>query len=175
LQKFAAQLETWVGIDLDQPNIILGIDHEVQPKYFKVMLSISGIHLKIRCFDGIESYLFHPRIYLIAKAEFPLSHSGVHVSLELIVADFVSFFVFSIPLTILLNGVICQVNHFIPDIFDIVLIRAGSDVTLAKPIGPHKPMKSTDHHIVSDVKLSTFVEQWFLYVLLDNVSLLLTV
>ena len=36
-QKRTGQLQTRVGVDLDQPNIQMGIDHEIQAKYLKIV------------------------------------------------------------------------------------------------------------------------------------------
>ena len=63
----------WVGVDLDQPNIVIRINHEVKAKYFKVMLGIIRIELQIGCFDCIKSNSLHFRIDHLSKVELSLA------------------------------------------------------------------------------------------------------
>ena len=66
-------------------------------------------------------------------------------------------------------------NHLIPHILNVILFRRGANVALPKPVGPHDSMEPTYHHVMSDIKFPSLVQQRFFYVFLNNISLLLTI
>ena len=83
--EFATQLEAGIGIDLDEPDIVIGVDHEVKTKYLEIVLPPVGIQLKIGGFDSIKGNILHFWVYHLAEIKFSLAMCGVHISLELIV------------------------------------------------------------------------------------------
>lgn len=54
-KELAAQLETGIGVDFDQPDVVAGVNHKVQSEYLEVMLGVVGIQLQIGGFDSIKS------------------------------------------------------------------------------------------------------------------------
>lgn len=85
------------------------------------MLPLVGIQLKIGGFNSIKRDILHFGVYHLAEIKFSLAVSGVHISLELIVGHFITLFVPSISLAIFLNGIVCQVNHLISNVLNVVL------------------------------------------------------
>ena len=83
--EFAAQLEAGISVDLDEPDVVIGVNHEVQTKYLEIVLSFVGIQLKISGFNCVKCDIFHFGVYHLAEVKFALAMNGVHVSLELIV------------------------------------------------------------------------------------------
>ena len=41
--EFAAEFKAWIGVDLDEPNVIICVDHEIKSKNLEVMLSVIRI------------------------------------------------------------------------------------------------------------------------------------
>lgn len=157
-EEFTTQLQAWIGIDLDEPNIVACVNHEIQAEYLEVMLGIIGVQLQISGFNSIESDSFHFGINHLRKIELPLTICRIHIPLELIVGYFVSFFVFAIAITIFLNGVISKMDYRLADVLDVELIWWGADVALAEPISPHCPVEAWDKHIVSNIKFPILIE-----------------
>lgn len=54
-QQFAAQLQAGVGVDFDEPNIVVCINHEVQPEYLEIVLCVVRIQLQIGSLYSIKS------------------------------------------------------------------------------------------------------------------------
>lgn len=46
-QKSTTNLKTRVGVDFDQPNIKIGVNHEIQAEDLKIMLASIRIHPEI--------------------------------------------------------------------------------------------------------------------------------
>lgn len=59
-KQFAAQLETGIGVNFDQPDIVAGVNHEIQSEYLEIMLGVVGIQLQVGSFDSVKSDLLHP-------------------------------------------------------------------------------------------------------------------
>lgn len=156
-EQLAAKLQTGVSVDFDQPNLIITIYHEIQPKNFKVMLGIVGVQLQVGGLYGIKSDTLHTRIDHLTEVKFAFTICWIHIPLKLIVRDFVALLVFAVALTVLLDCIVRQMNHFIPNVFDIIVTRRSTDVTFTEPIGSHDAVESTYHHIVSDIELSSFI------------------
>lgn len=54
-EELAAQLETGIGVDFDQPDVVAGVNHEVQSEYLEIMLGVVGIQLQIGGLDSVKS------------------------------------------------------------------------------------------------------------------------
>lgn len=52
-QQWAGQLQAWVGINLNQPRIEFTINHEIQPKYLKIMFEPFRRYLNENTFNRI--------------------------------------------------------------------------------------------------------------------------
>jgi hypothetical protein len=74
------------------------------------VLCVIGIKLQISGFDCIQGNSLHFGVNHIGKAEFALSVSRIHVSLELIVGDLISLLILAVAVTVLLDGIIGEVD-----------------------------------------------------------------
>ena len=77
------------------------------------MLAVVGIKLQISGFDCVKGNVPHFRVYHVGKTELTFAKCIVHVPLKLIVAYLVALLKFPISFTVLLNGVISEMNHLI--------------------------------------------------------------
>lgn len=82
---------------------------------------------------------------------------------------------FSIKSTIFLNGIVGQMDQLIAHIVKVEGIGRCSDVALAVPVSSHLPMKSCYDHVMPDIELPPFVKQRVLYILLDDISLWISI
>lgn len=89
--------------------------------------------------------------------------------MQLIIADFVAFLIFTIIWHIFLDCVIGKMNF--PLIRrEIVLRRRGSNITFPIPIPFQYSIDTSYHHIMPEIKFPLVIEKWFLYVGLHNIS-----
>lgn len=92
---------------------------------------------------------------------------GVQVPLELAVGQFVRRLVLPVVLALLLDRVVGQVDHVVPQVVQVVLLAAGPDVALLVPVPSDVPVAAGDQQVVSDVEFPPAVEER-LQVLLDD-------
>lgn len=59
IEHGAGSLKARIGVDLDQPDVVVGVDHEVQPKYLEVVNPAIGVDVECRGMNHIGDYLFH--------------------------------------------------------------------------------------------------------------------
>lgn len=157
-QQFATQLQTRICINLNKPNFIVAIYHKIQTKNLKIMLSIIRIQVKICSFNSIQSNRLHLRIYHLTKTKISLSIGRIHISLKFIIGNFISFFILSITITVFLNSIISQMYYFISNLIYVKIIRRSPYITLTEPISTHNTVKSTNHHVMANIKFSAFIE-----------------
>ena len=50
------------------------------------------------------------------------------------------------------------------EIVDVELVGWSSDVALTEPVCFEYPVDLADHHVMSDIEFSSFVEKWSIYV-----------
>ncbi len=67
-----------------------------------------------------------------------------------------------------MDGVVGEVN-FTTISFQVILGRSGPDVAVLVEVALHFSVDTRQHHVVADVELSLLVQQWALYVALDDV------
>lgn len=76
---------------------------------------------------------------------------------------------------VLLDGVICEMDHLVSDVIEVEVVGGGADVALTEPVGSHDAVEASDEHVVPDVEFSAFVQQWILDVFLDDVGLVIAI
>ena len=78
---------------------------------------------------------------------------------------------FAIKGAVLLDGVVCQMDHLITDVVEVVVLGCSADVPLSVPVGSHCPVQPCYYHVVTDVEFTPFVEEGVFNVLLHYVGL----
>lgn len=86
--------------------------------------------------------------------------------MKFIVGNLISFLVLSVLVGILLDCVISEMDEKVGVSFEAKKGRSSSNVALGIPVCLHHSVKAGEQHIVPNIKLATFIEQWFLDVLL---------
>jgi hypothetical protein len=118
----AVDLETRVCVAFDEIRFELAADIEIQAIEFKVMSFSLGVHELKAGPHKIHSDFFHVLEYLLLKVVVFVRVSGIEVSLELAIADFVCWFVFAVLLPSFLDGIVGQMNHLVVNILDVVFL-----------------------------------------------------
>ena len=75
----------------------------------------------------------------------------------------------------LLNCIVCQVNHFVKKVEVVELFRSSPDVPFLIPVGPEEPVDTGDQHIASEIEFSFIIQHWIFNVFLYNMCFLLSV
>ena len=135
-QQWTDTLETWVGVDLDEPGLEVAVDHEVQSVYFEVIHLVSGRNLGRHTPSGVSSHFLHFRQDLFLEAV--LLAARVQIALELVVGDLVGRFIAAVVGEVLLDGVIGEVD-FRREVVDVELVGRSADVALVVPVGTRDP------------------------------------
>lgn len=63
----------------------------------------------------------------------------------------------SIESGVLLNGIICQMDHLVPNIFQVEVEWRCSDVALSVPVGSHETVEPTNDHVMPYIELPAFI------------------
>ena len=82
----------------------------------------------------------------------------VEVKLKFLVTYLVALLILPILFCVLLNRLVCQVNLETAISLQRVEIRRGADVSLGVPVGLLDTIDGSEEKIMSDVKLSTFIQ-----------------
>lgn len=172
-QKWRRQLQTRVGISLNEPHFEILINEEIKPKNLETELFFSRVDFGVDWLYGISSEFLHLRVGLLPEFKFvPSLHTiecRVQVSLKVGEWEFVAGFVFAIILAFFLDGIICEVDHTIGQIFHVKLLASCSDVAVLVPIAFLYSIDTRNENITADVKFPFLVQKWH-NVLLDNMS-----
>ena len=121
------------------------------------------LHLGENCF--IE-------VMLLVSRPFKLL---VQVPLKLSIGEFVGFFKLPIILWVLLNGIVGEVGVEIFTVLYIVLKWGCSNIALIEPIAFEFAIDTGHEHEVTDIKLSSIVEEGFFNVFLKNEGMQFTI
>jgi hypothetical protein len=73
-QQLARQLKTRVCIDLNHPHLVVAVDHKVEPKDLKIMLSVVWVHFQVGCLDGIKCNSPHFGVDHFTETKLTLTH-----------------------------------------------------------------------------------------------------
>lgn len=167
-EDWAVCLKTRVGVDLYQPNVVQLVDHEIQPKYLKVVQSSLRVNVQGRCMDRISGQLLHFRVNLPEEVKRAILFP--YKSLKFFVGDFVGLLVLAVIGQVFLDCIVGQMNASCAG-FQSVLGTCGANIAVTVPISLHDAVAAVQHHVVPDIELPSLVEQWSFYVLLKDVGL----
>jgi len=145
------------------------VNHKIQPKHFEVVEFALYIQPVKVCPDRICSHLLHSRQDIRLKAILLAHKVHVKISLKLVVAELVTWLVLTVIVSILLDGIVGQVDQVVIEILQIVLVAACTDVTLLVPEGLEIAVDACDHHVVPDIELSVVIQKRAVYVALNDV------
>jgi len=169
IQKGTDAIQTRVGVDLNQPWLEIAINHEIQPKYLKIIELVVGAHLGVDTPNGVFPYLLHLWQNFIFEIVLPISES-VQVVLKLGIRQFVCRLVLAIIWKVLLNRIIGQMDLRIK-VVNVEVVRRGSNVALFVPVGSGYSIEVGDKHVVSDIELPFVVKKRSVNVHLDYICL----
>lgn len=147
----------------------VSVDHEVHAKDLEVVALALGVDQGRAGPDGVRGHLLHLGVNLFIEAVFALVLSA-QVLLKIRVGDLVALLVFAVLGQVLLDRIVGQV-HIGQRVLNRVLEGSGPDVAIFIPVSLDAAVDRSDHHIVPDVELSALVQEWLLYVTLDDVGL----
>jgi hypothetical protein len=92
----------------------------------------------------------------------------VEITLKFLIANLVSLLIPAVFLGVLLNSIICEMDIQISALFEAELRGRSSYVSFGEPIGFDNAIEGSEEHVMTDIKLSTFVKKWLLYILLND-------
>lgn len=165
------KLKAWICIHLDQITLEILVNHNIQPKYFKVIHFSFRIDEVVCSMNHIGRYFSDLRMNRIEKVDlFLLVFRWVfflNVFIKLLVWQFVSFLILSVVFAVFLNCVISQVNHWWV-VVQVVFVRSSSNVSQLAKIPSDFAIYWADHDIMSNIKLTPFVKQRSIKILLNE-------
>lgn len=109
IQQRAAAVQARIGVDFNQPWLEVTINHEIQPKYLKV------VHLPLRCdstghtFGCIHSHDLHLADNLPFEVVFAFRKT-IEIILKLRIGNFVVGFISPILRVLFLNGIVGEMD-----------------------------------------------------------------
>lgn len=146
VENRTCSFQTWIRIYLDKPYIIILVNHEIHPKYLKIIHSSHRVDIKRRCFDRISSNLFHFGINQWKKVK--ISILFAHIGIKIFISYLISFFISTIIRQVFLNCVISQMDSPITGLQS-VLRTCCSNVSLSVPITFYSTVAAIDHYVMS--------------------------
>lgn len=123
-----------------------------------------GVELVSDCFDEVGCYGLNA---LVDGCEFDFC-GAFDIFLKFLNGDFVVIFKLAIFLPFLLNSVVGEVDQFVIQVFQVVLLAGGSHVTLLVPVSFDAPVDAGDQHIASNIKFPFVVKERTLHILLHD-------
>ena len=119
-------------------------------------------YLHKHTFNRIQSNFLHlPNNLLLKFILIPVN--TIQICLKLPVWYFISRFVSSIQRSMFLHWIIGEMNLSVKIVY-IELVWWSSDIALPEPIGFKYPVNLAYHHVMSDIKFSSFIEKWSIYI-----------
>ena len=115
----------------------------------------------------ISRKIFHFRNNLILKVYF-WRNMIVEIFLKLMIWNFIAFLIFAIILAIFLYRIIGKMSEKVFSIFIAILTWSCPYVAFFVPISFDSTIVTCNHHIMSYVKFTFLIKQWFLYIFLDD-------
>jgi hypothetical protein len=94
IENWTGSLKTWICIDFNQPYVVVGVNHEIHPKYFKIIHSPLWIYIKSRSMYHISSYLFHPWVNQFPEIKIRILFFNELI--KLLIVDFVAFLILTV-------------------------------------------------------------------------------
>ena len=131
------------------------------------------INLPRAGFNSISSNFLQLWHYLFDNVAFDIY--GVKVLLEIRVGELVSRLKLAIVITLLLHGIISEMNKPISNVFQIEVFATCPKVALIVPITLEVAIDSSQQSIAPNIKFPVFVEKRLLYVFLNDVGPLLPI
>lgn len=149
------------------------INHDIKPKYFKIILSSLWIYQEIARFDEFNTNLSNLGEYVSVKIILA-SISFLKILIELLIWNFVPLLILSIILTIFLNCIVCQMHWSFLWVF-CIFIGGCPKITLLIKIALNSSINWGNHNKMSEIEFSPMIQQWTIQILLDYISKWLTV
>lgn len=100
--------KTRVGVDFNEVDLVVGVDHEIHAKYFKVVDFPLGIDVHRRGMDDIGGYSLHFGVDHGLEVE--LGVLLLHELVQFFIADLIGLLVLAIVWQTLLHCVVGQVH-----------------------------------------------------------------
>lgn len=171
VEKRAGALETWVGVDFNEPRLELTIDHEIQPENLKIIHQIPRRNLGKNTPHRISAHLLHFRQDLLPKIILLPPERPIQVPLKLLITDLIIRLKLMIVGITFLHSVVGEM-YLRLEIVDIELVGGGADVALLVPVSAGDSEEVGDHEVVADVEFAVVVEEGAVDVHLDDVGAL---
>lgn len=133
-------------------------------------MQLSWVNLTISCPEGVcHKFLdlrhkVPPYIYFQSWILVP------EVLLEVLQRHFVAIFELSIVVTVLLYGIIGQMNKLVIQVVDVILLTTSSNVTILIEVTFQMTIDWSQHSITPEVKFSLMYEQRIINVFLNDKS-----
>ena len=127
--------------------------------------------------DHVHTNLSDFRVDVFVKADWLLStftglptlRKGSQVFIELIIGNFVAFFILPILLAMFLDCVVGEVDIRVV-VFIRVLEGSSSNVSIFIEVSLNPSQCGTDHNEMPNIELPALIQKRFLYVFLDDIA-----
>lgn len=163
----AVYFDTRVGVNFYKPTITVLIDHYINSKYLKVILSSMRIDKRKRCINNISPNLLQLWKNMIKKPFLWIYFN--HILIQLLIWQLIRFLKFTILGKIFLNSIISQMNSWLI-IIQGIWIRSSSNISLLIKVPAYFTLDWCDHQVVTEIEFSILIEEWLLDVGLDDVG-----
>ena len=163
----ACRFKARIGVDFDEPDIVVGVNHEIQSKDLEVVHPPLRVDAQCRCTHSISGYLLHLRIDIPEKIEIGVAFGNI--AIQLFIANFVALFVFAVVGQTFLDGIVGEM-HGTQAYFKCVFAASCPHVPVAVPVTFHGSVRAIQHHVMPKIEFALLVEQRPLDVLLKDVG-----
>mmetsp|Transcript_9735 Transcript_9735/g.16401 ORF Transcript_9735/g.16401 Transcript_9735/m.16401 type:complete len:318 (+) Transcript_9735:37-990(+) len=171
-QEWAAQLETGVGVDLDEVGLELVVDHEVEAEDLHGVEAALGVEFAVAGAEDVRGHLVHLGEDVALKADVQVGVALVDELLEVHVGELVAGLELAVVLGALLHGVVGEVDQLVAEVVDGVLAAGGAQVALLVDEHLGVAVDRGHQHVGADVELAAVDEQRVVDVLLDDAGAL---
>ena len=168
-------LQAGVVVYFDQPGLKVPVYHEVQPKYLEIIgmaLVVDGL---VVGFDYSQCQFLHFGNDHLLKVVISARKGVVEVPLEFRVGELVAWLVFLESFALALNGIVGQVDIQVIEIVQVVVLAAGSQVSVFVPVCFDCSPDRSQQHVVPNVEFTPVVQERSVKVGLEDVSVGLTI
>ena len=95
-QKWTRKFKTRICIDLNEPYVKIGVDHEIHTKNFKIISQFSRIYSSRSCPHSVGCHFSHLRIYVFIKSRSLLLMMFIDIVTQFFVTNLIPFLELSI-------------------------------------------------------------------------------
>ena len=152
-EERAGHFQAGVGVDLDQVEAEVLIQHEVVAEHLKGVVQPTRVYLTIHCPVGVGHQLPDLGDNMLEDVDVHVWVRLPQVLLEIIQTQLIPILILPVVVGVLLHRVVGQVNKLVMHVLYVEFLARGADVGIFIEVPFEVPVDASHEAIAAEVKL----------------------